>query len=265
MKTLPFASSSNPPVWNAAGTLGFAPGRRGPVQTDRLGAFVTNPISWQPRAPAQPPRRVRYPGGVLLHTGLPNPGFRQTLRLHAKKWARAPVPVIVHLIADDPENIRKMVLRLEEVEGVAAIELGLPPDARPSQIVEWTQAAAGELPLIVQLPLNAAPFPDGGWPEPLPAAVSLGPPRGALPGRLPDGRVEGRLYGPALFPMALQAVSVGGRGDLPVVAAGGVFQPDQASVLLAAGAAAVQLDLRLWRNPWPDADWQAWLASFSGD
>jgi dihydroorotate dehydrogenase (NAD+) catalytic subunit len=255
---LSFEASSHSPIWNAAGTLGYAPPRHGPM-TSALGAFVTNPISWGPRTPAQLPRLLNYPGGVVLHTGLPNPGLRQVLRQFSRQWAQASLPVIVHLVAESPENVNRMVRQLEEVEGVAGVELGLPPDARPAQVTELIQAGIGELPLIVRLPLAGVP-PSA----PLPDVVSLAPPRGTLPGVETGSFLEGRLFGPGLFPQTLRAVRAWKEFGIPIIAGGGVYHPTQAEALLAVGASAVQLDLRLWREPWPDERWESWLETRLG-
>ena len=44
-----------------------------------------------------------------------------------------------------------------------------------------------------------------------------------------------------------------------MIVGGGIYHPAQAEALLAAGAIAVQLDLRLWREPWPDQAWEKWI------
>ena len=49
-----------------------------------------------------------------------------------------------------------------------------------------------------------------------------------------------------LLPQALQVVRAVARAGLPVFGAGGVFSPAGAAAMLAAGAAAVQLDAVLW-------------------
>src|SRR5262245_19353484 len=115
------------PLMNAAGTLGFAPDVRAAVDWDRFGAFVTNPVSWRPRVPTANPQIVHYAGGFLLHTGLPNPGFSAVLKKYAPRWADSKLPVIVNLMADRPEETAQMVRRLENVENVAAVELGFAP------------------------------------------------------------------------------------------------------------------------------------------
>jgi dihydroorotate dehydrogenase (NAD+) catalytic subunit len=243
----------DPPVMNAAGSLGFAPELHGPVDLKCLGAFVTNPVSLGPRSPAQARGCLTYPGGFLLHSGHPNPGLKAALRHFAGRWKRSPMPVLVHLLGQGPDEIGRMVRQMEGLAGVAGFELGLPPQADLQTAVGLVAAASGELPVILRLPLERAAelAPDivasaqGGSL----AAFSLGPPRGALPGAQGE-LVHGRLYGPAVFPLALAAMHAMRRTGLPVIAGGGIYHPEQIEALLAAGASAVQVDSVLWRGGW---------------
>ena len=66
------------PLMNAAGILGFAPDSRAPVEWERLGAFVTNPISFRPRLPAAQPIRLEYPGGFLYTPAFRTPDCRRS-------------------------------------------------------------------------------------------------------------------------------------------------------------------------------------------
>jgi dihydroorotate dehydrogenase (NAD+) catalytic subunit len=247
----------DPPVMNAAGTLGFAPDLRGPVDLSQFGAFVTNPISQAPRRPASGTRYLPTAGGFLLHTGHPNPGLRQVLRKHRRQWGRTSLPVIVHLLALEPRTLAEMVERLEGVEGVMGVEVGLPPGVDASHGRAFIQAAMGELPIIARVNLEQV-LAEAGQTLPIleaviqagASAISLSAPRGSLPG--PDGRIiSGRLYGPAVFPLALRAVENIAAAGLPVIASGGVYHPDQQQAMLAAGALAVQLDARLWQPSHP--------------
>ena len=111
---------------NAAGSLGFAPPVRKPTNGGRvrdLGAFITNPISLRARAPTAAPVCIEYAGGFLLHTGLPNPGLLSVIEHYAGRWARADLPVIVHLMADRPEETRRLIGLLDGLENVLAAEL----------------------------------------------------------------------------------------------------------------------------------------------
>jgi dihydroorotate dehydrogenase (NAD+) catalytic subunit len=242
------------PYMNAAGTLGFAPEYRAPVPWDQFGAFVTNPLSLRPRLPAASPALVEYPGGFLLHTGLPNPGLNAALKKYARRWADSRLPVIVHLMADRPEESMRMVQSLEGRENIVAVELGFAPQLAHDILLLTIEMCLGELPLIVSLPveqvfsLGPRVIQEGA------AAISLAAPRGMLarpPHPAPPGRgetVTGRLSGPALFPQALLTVRDAVRANIPVIGAGGVGSKTNADALLAAGALAVQVDASLWKG-----------------
>ncbi|MBK8824145.1 MAG: hypothetical protein IPN58_16545 [Anaerolineales bacterium] len=115
------------PIMNTAGLLGFAPDPRAGINFDAFGAFVTNPISLRSRLPAAQPALIEFPGGFLLHSGLPNPGLSAVLKKHAARWNRADMPIIVNLMADRPEETMRMVQMLEGVDNVMAVELGFAP------------------------------------------------------------------------------------------------------------------------------------------
>jgi dihydroorotate dehydrogenase (NAD+) catalytic subunit len=237
------------PLINAAGTLGFAPEPRLHGELGQLGAFLTNPISRLPRTPAHGVHCLPFPGGFLLHTGYPNPGLEAVLRRCVPRWERSPIPVIVHLLGQGIDDLASMALRLETVPGVMGVELGFPKDLDRNLVSAFVQAACGELPVIARLPVDQAvalaPVALAAGAE----AVSLGAPRGAL--SLPGGRlVEGRLYGPALFPQALAAVRSLAQTGVPVIGAGGIYSQVQVQSMLSAGALAVQLDSVLWRGNW---------------
>jgi dihydroorotate dehydrogenase (NAD+) catalytic subunit len=237
------------PLMNAAGSLGFYPDAHAPVDWMQFGAFVTNPISRQRRLPARPPRWLPFAGGALLHSGHPNPGFNEVLKKYAGRWARSPLPVIVHLLGGNSEELHSMLVRLEEVENVIAVEIGLPDTIESGEAVGVVESAIGELPVIVRLPITKAVELGELIQQAGASAVSLGPPRGALPG--PDGEnVQGRSYGPGVFPQALHAVDVLAQHGVPVIGGGGLYKLEQAEAMLAAGALAVQLDTVLWRGDW---------------
>jgi dihydroorotate dehydrogenase (NAD+) catalytic subunit len=236
------------PLMNAAGMLGFFPERHGPLPWAEFGAFVTNPVSQRPRAPADSPACLPYPGGFLLHNGLPNPGFQPVLRKYARRWRDSDLPIIVHLMVDRPEETARMVRSLEGIENILAVELGFAPFLSDDILLLALEMSLGELPLIVNLPsdqfLRLGPALVSAGAQ----ALSLAPPRGRLD---LDGRqVSGRLYGPGLFPQTLEIAQNASRLGLPVIGAGGVYSREQAQALLQAGALAIQLDSVLWKTSW---------------
>jgi len=146
-----------------------------------------------------------------------------------------------------------MVQRLDSVDGIAGVEISLPLNADGQIASAFAQAARGELPVVLRLPMDGAsslvPYITAAGL----AAISLAPPRGMLP--LPSGGfVQGRLYGPAVFPLALAVVQRLVQSGIAVIAAGGVYRPEHVAALLQAGAAAVQLDSVLWQGGFKFAD-----------
>lgn len=247
---------------NTAGSLGFAPDTRVAIPLDAFGAFVTNPFSLRPRLPAAKPALAEHPGGFLFHTGLPNPGFNAGLKKYSAKWSRSELPIIVHLMADRPEETQRMVRMLETEENVMAAELGFAPLLANDIILLTLEMCLGEVPLIFSLPLEqiltlGPRLMQGGA-----QAISIAAPRGALPLALSPHAdftndpplsakentklMTGRLYGPSLFPQTLEAVYSGAKIGLPIIGAGGVWTKENADAMLSVGALAVQVDAVLW-------------------
>jgi dihydroorotate dehydrogenase (NAD+) catalytic subunit len=235
------------PLMNAAGSLGFAPDTRLGVSLDSFGAFVTNPFSLRPRSPAAKPSVIDFPGGFLLHTGLPNPGLSAGLKKYSAKWSRADMPIIVRLMADRPEETQRMVHSLETQENVMAAELGFAPLLANDILLLTLEMCMGELPLIFSLPveqvLSLGPRLVQGGAQ----AISISAPRGALPLSDHSSPLQtGRLYGPSLFPQTLETVYSAAKIGLPIIGAGGVWKKENAEAMLSAGAMAVQVDAVLW-------------------
>ena len=244
------------PIMNASGSLGFAPDSRAGVALDSFGAFVTNPFSLRPRLPAAKPELIEYTGGFLLHTGLPNPGLRAGIKKYASRWDKSDMPIIIHLMADRPEETQRMVRMLESQENVMATELGFAPLLANDIIMLTLEMCLGEVPLIFSLPVDQVLSLGPRLIQEGAQAISISAPHGALPltpSPSPKERGElitGRLYGPSLFPQTLETVYSAAKLGLPIVGAGGVWNKENAEAMLSAGALAVQVDAALWGFNW---------------
>jgi dihydroorotate dehydrogenase (NAD+) catalytic subunit len=239
----------DPPLINAAGSLGYSDEARRLIDLSRLGAFITNPISLRPRKPANGPRWLSFVGGFLLHTGHPNPGLPEVVRRHRKRWATTPCPVIVHVLTRLPHEAGQIAERLEEVEGVSGIELNL-SEASPMEAEALVSSAAeSHIPILAHLPIGVdeqialAAIQAGA------VALTLGPPRGTM--QTPEGGlINGRMYGQSIFPLALQSlIRLVDCLDHPVLGGGGIYTREHVDIMIAAGAAGVQLDACLWTEP----------------
>lgn len=231
------------PLMNAAGSLGFAPDSRLGISLDSFGAFVTNPFSLRPRLPAAKPALVEHSGGFLLHTGLPNPGLTAGIKKYASRWDRSDKPIIVHLMADRPEETQHMVRMLETQENVMAAELGFAPLLANDILLLTLEMCLGEVPLIFSLPVEQVLSLGPRLLQQGAQAISIAAPRGAL---MTDHLVTGRLYGPSLFAQTLETVYSAAKIGLPIIGAGGVWTKENADAMLSVGALAVQVDAVLW-------------------
>jgi dihydroorotate dehydrogenase (NAD+) catalytic subunit len=243
------------PLMNAAGSLGFAPDTRNGISLDLFGAFVTNPFSLRPRLPTSQPAVIEYLGGFLLHTGLPNPGLKSGIGKYAPKWNKSNLPIIIHLMADRPEETQNMVHMLEDVENVMAVELGFAPLLADDIILLTLEMCLGEIPLIFSLPVEQVLSLGPRLMQEGAQAISISAPRGALTSPLLEGEglgvrgiVTGRINGPSLFPQALDTVNNAVKLGIPIIGAGGVWTKENAEAMLSVGAMAVQVDAALW-NP----------------
>ncbi len=242
------------PVMPAAGTFGFdGAAYRDLIDFVKLGAIVTNPITWKPRRVAHGPRVVPLPSGVLVHTGLPNPGVAATIRKYSGRWAHALAPVIVHVAALSPADVSRCLDALDRCEGVAGIELGLHDQATPDAIMMIVQAALDStmLPLLVQVPLYSAVESARAAEEAGAGAVVVASaPRGTARDPITGQLVGGRVYGPWIKTLALRAVGQVARAvEIPVIGVGGIHSADDARDFLDAGAIAVQVDSLTWAQP----------------
>jgi len=244
------------PLMNAAGSLGFFPNLRDFQNLgDLLGAFVTNPFSLRPRLPTSQPAVIEYPGGFLLHTGLPNPGLKAGIKKYASRWDKSDIPIIVHLMADRPEETKNMVHMLEDIENVMAVELGFAPLLADDIILLTLEMCLGELPLIFSLPVEQVLSLGPRLMQEGAQAISIAAPRGALSPPLHEGEgsgvrevITGRLFGPSLFPQALDIVRSAKILGIPIIGSCGVWTKENADAMLSVGAMAVQVDAALW-NP----------------
>lgn len=240
------------PVMNAAGALGFGDQYRDLLNIDRLGAFVTNPITYTPRSPANGTRVVPLDAGLLIHTGLPNPGLSKVLSTYRAVWERLNVPVIAHLVATTPDDMGRCVRATDREEVIAGIELGLSDEISAAEAMWYVKAARdiAEKPLIVRVPFGwsldmTKAIIDGG----ADALVMCSAPRGTA--RDASGRlVAGRVYSPTIKPLILRMVGqLARRSNIPVIGAGGIHSAQDARDYLEAGAVAVQVDSAVWIAP----------------
>lgn len=232
---------------NAAGTGGFAIDKEFLRAFPAMKVFVTNPISFSSRQPSN--HRGIYPseGGFLLHSGWPNPGLYQIIKKYKDQWSRSTLPVIVNLLVNDPNETKKMVQMLEEIDNILAIEFSFGKDDSASLVFENLDAGFGKLPVIAKIPLERI---QEDWLDEIKQkpveAISLQSPRGIINNQ---GKfVQGRLFGPSILPITMQAVKSAARLNIPVLAGAGVIDLNHIDGLFELGMYAFQFYEWGWRG-----------------
>lgn len=238
---------SNKKWINAAGSAGFAPTTSLIEKFPEMGLFVTNPISYTPRSPAKERCMLPFNGGFLVHNGFPCPGLRTLLKKYQKIWENADIPVCPSLLSDHPSQIEKIVRIFESIENIVGIELYLEPSLAFEDVEAMIKASLGELPIILCIPYE---FVYSDRIDRLASldimAISIQPPRGSI--FYNQKMVNGRLYGPAMFPLTLRAIKQLSVFKLPIIAGLGALTIQDIENVYEVGAHNFQPHELIWRD-----------------
>ena len=249
------------PVLTAAGCFGFGEEYSSLVDLSLLGGLITKAVSLNPIPGNPPPRIVETPCGMLNSIGLANPGLEGFVRDKLPFLASLPIPVIVNVAGERPEEYREVVRRLDGAGGIDGYEIniscpnvergGMELSSDPQEVFELISSLkeVTSRPLIVKLSPNlgniseVAQAAEEAGADALSAintlvgmAIDIGSKRPIL------ARGTGGLSGPAIKPVALALVwRVARAVKIPVIGVGGIFTSEDALEFILAGATAVQV------------------------
>jgi dihydroorotate dehydrogenase (NAD+) catalytic subunit len=256
------------PILVASGTFGYAKEMTAFVDFTQLGGIIPKTVTPQPRPGNPPPRTVETASGMLNSIGLDNDGFDQFVHEKLPYLTGLGTSIVVNIAAKANDDFRRMASRLNEVSGVAAIELniscpnvsgGVDFGTDPSLAAEVVAAVreSCNIPVIAKLTPNvtsvvpiAKAVADAGA-----DAVSL---INTFQGMAVDwkrrrpvlGNVLGGLSGPAIKPLALRIVwQVSQQVKIPIIGIGGIQSIDDVMEFLLVGATAVQIGTANFYNP----------------
>lgn len=256
------------PILVASGTFGYAKEMTAFVDFAQLGGIIPKTVTPQPRPGNPPPRTVETASGMLNSIGLDNDGFDQFVAEKLPYLTSLGTSIIVNIAAKTNDDFRRMAARLNEVSGVAAIELniscpnvsgGVDFGTDPSLAAEVVAAVreSCNIPVIAKLTPNvtsvvpiAKAVADAGA-----DAVSL---INTFQGMAVDwkrrrpvlGNVLGGLSGPAIKPLALRIVwQVSQQVKIPIIGIGGIQSIDDVMEFFLVGATAVQIGTANFYNP----------------
>lgn len=250
------------PVLTASGTFGYGLEYADLMDLTRLGGIVVKSITLQPRMGHAPPRIVETPAGLLNAIGLQNDGVEVFIQEQMPKLRGLGVPVIASVAGDTLSEFVQVAGRLDNCEGIAALELNISCPNQEKEGIEFgvDPAATGavvkavrkatRLPLITKLSPNVADITETAR-----AAVDagtdilsminsvLGTAIDVHTRRFRLANVTGGLTGAAIKPIALYHVwrVASALPGVPVIGIGGIFTWQDAIEFLLAGASAIQI------------------------
>lgn len=249
------------PIMTASGTFGYGLEFESFYDISKLGAISVKGLSLEPRKGTPPPRIYETPSGMLNAIGLQNVGVEAFIRDKLPLLRDREVTVIANIFGATEEEYVRLAARLNEVQGVAALELniscpnvahgGIEFGSTPEGAHRITRAVVAEsdLPVIPKLSPNVSDIGAvaKGAEEAGAAALSL---INTLVGMAVDvkkkcpvlSRVTGGLSGPAIRPVALAMVYKAKRAvAVPLIGMGGIATVEDVIAFLMCGASAVQV------------------------
>jgi len=248
------------PVMNASGTFGLYD-YKDHIDFTKIGAVVAKSITLNPRQGNPPPRITEVEGGVINAVGIQNDGVKDFIENKLPKMREIDVDIIVSIANLAIRDFKTSAEMLEGAEGIAAYEINIScpnmeaggrafgMSADQTYEVVKTVREVTKRPLIVKLSPNVTDIVEiakaavSGGADALTVANTYIGMAVDLKNRKPIlGNVIGGLSGAAIKPITLRLVHTIRRAmDVPIIASGGIFTPEDALEYLMVGATAVQV------------------------
>ena len=250
------------PVLTASGTFGYGMEFAPYGDLTSLGGIIVKGLSLLPRDGNPCPRIVETTAGMLNAVGLQNDGVEAFCKEKLPRLPWQHLPVIANLYATSPAEFGELAARLNEEEGVAALEVNVScPNVKsggilfgqdPKLAAAVTRAArdaAPNKPLIIKLSPNvtdialmARSVQDAGA-DMISCINTLSGMAVDVARRKPRlANVIGGLSGPAIKPVALRFVwQVCKAVDIPVIGLSDSCSAEDVLEFILVGAHAVQI------------------------
>ncbi len=256
------------PVTVASGTFGHAEKYYSLEEVKKLGAIVPKTVTFHAQVGNPPVRIWETPSGMINAIGIENPGIDEFIKEKLPGFKKIGVPLIISVLGHNPEQFIAIVDKLNNQEGIAAIELNLscPNLNYKSLVAQDPKATEGlikkiktisNVPVIAKLSPNVTDISEialaaeaGGA-----DAISL---INTLTAMAIDvrkrksriGNFTGGLSGPAIRPVAVAMVyRVHQAVKIPIIGMGGIANANDALEFIIAGATMVATGTINFVNP----------------
>ncbi len=256
------------PVTVASGTFGHAERYFDLEEVKRLGAIVPKTVTLLAQVGNKPVRIVETPSGMINAIGIENPGIDAFLADKLPSFKKIGVPLMVSILGHSPEQFLSIIEKINQQEGIAAVELNLScpnlnhktlvaQDPQATETLVKAVKALSKYPIITKLSPNVTDISDIALAAEIGGAdaVSMVNTFTAMAidiktRRSKIGNYTGGLSGPAIRPIAVAMVNrVYNRIKIPIIGMGGIASASDALEFIIAGASMVAVGTMNFINP----------------
>jgi dihydroorotate dehydrogenase (NAD+) catalytic subunit len=257
-------------VFLASGPAGYGLEYTGLIDLVMLGGIVTKTITLRPCAGNPGKRLWETPAGLLNSVGLENVGADLFFEDKLPPLLEAGIMPIVSLAAEEWEDYRELVAVTAEQNGVDVVEINLScPNVdrggmavgsdielvgmyirHAREFLEDSVVLAKLTPNVSDISSLALAAQEAGADGITAINTVVGMDIDCSAEKPVFSRVRAGLSGPAIMPIALEAVWRTSRAvDIPIFGSGGISSVDDARKFFMAGAAAVQVGTAIFYDP----------------
>ena len=255
------------PVMPASGTFGQETCKLCDVK--KIGAIVPKSVTLNPRKGNKPPRVIETAGGMLNAVGIQNRGLEYFMKEILPFYIPYEVPIIASISAYSVDEFKKMVVQLDGIDAIAAIELNIScPNLEAGgkafgmnseatyHIIKEVKELTGKIiipkltPNVEDITVIAKAAEEAGADVVALTNTFIGMAIDIKSRRPKLGNIIGGLSGPAIKPISLRMVwQVAQKVKIPIIGVGGIHHWEDAIEYLLAGASAVQVGTANFTNP----------------
>jgi len=256
------------PVILASGTCGYGEEMQPFINLDNLGGIVIKGLSLEEREGNPSPRISETPCGMINAIGLQNVGVDRFIKEKLPFLSGLNTHIIVNIYGEKIEEYLKIAERLDEMDGISAIEVNVScPNVEKGGIEfgkdkEVVFALVSSLKEITNIPIFVKLTPESDVLSVAREAERAGADAITLINTIPAMVIDvekkrpflaakkGGLSGPCIYPVALRMVyDVYEKVNVPIIGSGGIYNTDVALQYMMAGASLIQIGTANLVNP----------------
>ncbi len=246
------------PVLAASGTFGYGEEYSEVFDINKLGGIITKGLTLNEREGNEGLRIQEVPSGIINRIGLQNVGIKKFISKKIPFLKNLKTKIIANIAGFSIQEFIDIIKSLDKYDTICGYEINVScPNVKKggiefsadsklfTELLKKIRKSTDKL-LIVKLSPSAGSIIDLSLQSEknnIDAVTIANTYKAALIDiEKKEIKIKGGLSGPAIFPITLNLVCEARKKiKIPIIASGGIFNPDTAIQYLLAGASAVQI------------------------